>query len=543
MTHVHGELTGVSLFDGIGGFPEAMRRNGVRTVATVEIDKQAAGVTADRFPDAQHFDDVTKVTIDDILAAGFCPVCGIVCAGWPCQDLSLAGRRLGLGGARSGLFWEIVRLARGLRPRWLVLENVPGLLSAVCSCPGLGRCEGTRFRDPDTLRWTRKPCTEPHGVKGGDCGRRRCRDGKLVGSGRCMELHGGAMGAVLGALADLGYGFAYRVLDAQHFGVPQRRRRVVIVGCLGDWAAPAQVLLEPEGGAGNPAPGGEAGPGAASVADGRAPGARREVVSTLQSGGAGARGYRIDAEAAAGGQLIASSLTRTSITGTDDNTAQAGHLVVAEPEVWQQQGSKLQPMGTMRRGNGNVTGGVPFVAMPLTAREAKGPASDATNGNIIGFDLAQITSGENRSNPQPGGPQPPLAATGQPHVAQSLRGEGVRDLTAEGSDASEDGTGRGTPIIAFSETAGDIGTGVALRADPGGVGQGHNTNFVPEVASSVRRLTPVECERLQGYPDGWTATSNGKPQADAPRYRQLGNSIAVPVFEWVIRRLVAHEHS
>lgn len=80
-------------------------------------------------------------------------------------------------------------------------------------------------------------------------------------------------------------------------------------------------------------------------------------------------------------------------------------------------------------------------------------------------------------------------------------------LTAEGADASEDGTGRGTPIT--------------------------------PAASGVRRLTPVECERLQGYPDGWTATSAGRAQADAPRYRQLGNSIAVPVFEWVARRIVA----
>jgi DNA (cytosine-5)-methyltransferase 1 len=345
MTHVHGELTGVSLFDGIGGFPEAMRRNGVRTVATVEIDKQAAGVTADHFPDAQHFDDVTKVTI--------------------------------------------------------------------------------------------------------------------------------------GALADLGYGFAYRVLDAQHFGVPQRRRRVVIVGCLGDWAAPAQVLLEPEGSAGNPAPGGETRSGAAGGADGFIAGAG--VVNALTSNMAGGGG------------------------GVDDNTAQGGHLVAALSAA-------------AHHGDHAGRESQLITARPLTAREGKGPDSDATSGNIIGFDLTQITSGENRSN--------------QPHVAQTLRGEGVRDLTAEGSDASEDGTGRGTPIVAY-----------ALRADPGGVGQGHNTNFVPDLVDAVRRLTPVECERLQGYSDGWTATSNGKPQADAPRYRQLGNSIAVPVFEWVIRRLVAHEHS
>jgi DNA (cytosine-5)-methyltransferase 1 len=508
VTHVHGELTAVSLFDGIGGFPLALSRAGIRTVATVEIDKAAAGVTCDQFPDARHFDDVTKVTADEILAAGFCPVCGIVCAGWPCQDLSLAGRRLGLGGARSGLFWEIVRLARDLRPRWLILENVPGLLSAVCSCPGLGRCEGTRRRDPDTLRVVRFPCIEPHGVGGGDCGRkRRRRDGKLVGRGRCMELHGGAMGAVLGALGELGYGFAYRVLDAQHFGVPQRRRRVVIVGCLGDWIAPAQVLLEPDGDERDSAPCGAARQGTTGVSAG----------STLQGGGR--RGRRVDAEPEAGEHLAPLFDTSRETVGTLTTGLQRRPGGLQEMEL-------LIGVDTY---NGSVG------AEAITLR---GSRPDHLP-HVLGFDAAQITSGENRSNPQPGDPQPPLAATSQPHVAY------------------------------------------ALRADPGGVGQGHNTNYVaatsqPHIAfghtngldvqasesatptlraghhvgggsaastTTVRRLTPVECERLQGYPDGWTATSNGKPQADAPRYRQLGNSIAVPVFEWVAQRIVAHEHS
>jgi DNA (cytosine-5)-methyltransferase 1 len=138
-------------------------------------------------------------------------------------------------------------------------------------------------------------------------------------------------------------------------------------------------------------------------------------------------------------------------------------------------------MGTMRRGNGNVTGGVPFIAQPLTAREGKGADSNASSGNMV-----------------------------------------THALTAEGSDASEDGTGRGTPLmtIGFGETGGGQ-TGVS--------------------AGAVRRLTPVECERLQGFPDSWTATSYGKPQSDSARYRQLGNSIAVPVFAWVAARIVAYE--
>lgn len=199
-------------------------------------------------------------------------------------------------------------------------------------------------------------------------------------------------------------------------------------------------------------------------------------------------------------------------------------------------------MGALRRGNGNETGGVPFLATTITARERKGPDSGMTSGNIVGFDAAQITSGENRSNPRPGDPQPTLAATGAPHVAYALRadpggigqghntnyvplgGEVTHDLTAEGSDASEDGTGRGTPILAFRHT-----NGLNAQASKSAT------------QAAVRRLTPVECERLQGYPDGWTATSGGRAQSDSARYRQLGNSIAVPVFAWVARRLAA-EH-
>jgi DNA (cytosine-5)-methyltransferase 1 len=442
------ELTAVSLFDGIGGFPRALASAGIRTVATCEIDPAAAGVAADHFPEAKAFTDVTELTADELLAAGFCPRCGVVTGGWPCQDLSLAGRRLGLGGARSGLFFEVVRLVADLRPRWLVLENVPGLLSAVCSCPGLGVC-GTG-------------CGDPHPVRGGLCGSRGGR------GGRCMEIHGGAMGAVLGALGELGYGLAYRVLDAQHFGVPQRRRRIVIVGCLGDWAAPAAVLLEPEGSGGDPAPGTAPGAGAAGVAGGSADitgGVANALTKNMAGGGGGA----------------------------DDNTAQGGHLITVDPQAWQHR-TNLGPMGTMRRGNGNVTGGVPFLA---------------TRSYV------------------------------------PLGGQGMRDLTAEGSDASEDGTGRGTPIIAFGHTNGldEQASGSATPTLRAGHGVGGGSVMTPDAtAAAVRRLTPVECERLQGYPDCWTATSGGREQSDSARYRQLGNSIAVPVFAWVARRLVACEN-
>jgi DNA (cytosine-5)-methyltransferase 1 len=184
-------LTGVSLFAGVGGFDLAMERNGVDVVANVEIDKQCQKVLAKHFPSAKQFSDITDVKGSDLIAAGFKPERGIITGGFPCQDLSVAGKRRGLAGERSGLFWEIARLIEETKTEWFILENVPGLLTS---------------------------------NKGRD------------------------FGVVVGTMADFGYSLAWRVLDAQHFGVPQRRRRVFIVGRrTGDRLSPAEVLFKSEG--------------------------------------------------------------------------------------------------------------------------------------------------------------------------------------------------------------------------------------------------------------------------------------------------------
>ena len=190
------DLTAVSLFAGVGGFDLAMERQGIKVVAAVEIDKNARGILARQFPNTKLFNDVTEVTGDDLRSAGFIPERGIITGGFPCQDLSVAGKRAGLAGGRSGLFWEIVRLLDELAPAYFVLENVPGLLSS----------------------------------NGG-------RD----------------MATVIGALAERGFGVSWRVLDAQHFGVPQRRRRVFIVGCNRDRGeSSSEILALGEGLRGNP---------------------------------------------------------------------------------------------------------------------------------------------------------------------------------------------------------------------------------------------------------------------------------------------------
>ena len=184
-------LTGVSLFAGVGGFDLAMERNGVEVVANVEIDKQCQKVLAKHFPKAKQFSDITDVKGSDLIAAGFEPSRGIITGGFPCQDLSVAGKRAGLAGERSGLFWEIARLIEETKTEWFILENVPGLLTS---------------------------------NKGKD------------------------FGVVIGTMADIGYSLAWRVLDAQHFGVPQRRRRVFIVGRRSNnSSSPAEILFKPQG--------------------------------------------------------------------------------------------------------------------------------------------------------------------------------------------------------------------------------------------------------------------------------------------------------
>jgi DNA (cytosine-5)-methyltransferase 1 len=382
-------LTAVSLFAGIGGIDLACQRAGIDVRAAVEIDPGCRGVLARHFPGTALFEDVTEVTGDQLRATGFDPRHGVVCAGWPCQGNSVAGRRRGLADPRSGLWRHVVRILAETRPRWFLGENVHGLLSIHA-----GRDFATVVRDLD----------------------------------------------------ELGYGVAWRVLDAQWFGVPQRRRRVFVAGCLGDGAGPVQVLLEPESGGGHPPQSRQAGPDAARTTGRRARSTRaagpsgHNVVSTLQGGGR--RGHRVDAEGAAGGHLIAHA---------------------------------------------------------ITAREAKGPDPDATTGFIV-----------------------------------------THALTAEGADASEDGTGRGTPLVpVFAPLTAGTPAGPGVNAAGRRMEDDWN---LTGAGQAVRRLTPRECERLQGFPDDWTRwLADGIEQSDSARYRELGNAVAVPVPAWITRRLAAAE--
>lgn len=182
-------MNSISLFSGVGGLDLGLERSGIDTVAFVEQNKKCQSVLQYHWPKTCVFEDVIEFGKNKFAAD-----VDIIHGGFPCQDVSYAGRRVGLEGSRSGLFWEFHRVLGEYKPQWFIIENVAGLLSS------------NRGKD---------------------------------------------MGAVLRSLVDIGYGVAYRVLDAQYFGVAQRRKRVFFVGYLGDWGPAAEVLAIQQGSVGD----------------------------------------------------------------------------------------------------------------------------------------------------------------------------------------------------------------------------------------------------------------------------------------------------
>ena len=351
-----------SVCSGIEAASVAWHPLGWKAAFLSEIDKFPRAALTHHYPTVPLHGDFTTIQDGD-----YEPI-DLLVGGTPCQSFSIAGLRGGLADARGNLALEYLRLADRLRPRWVVWENVPGVLSS----------------------------------NGG-------RD----------------FGSFLGALGKLRYGFAYRVLDAEYFGLAQRRKRVFVVGYLGDWRRAAAVLFEPQSLRRDNPPSREA---------------RKDVAPT------------ISARTKGGGGL-----------GTDFDL----------------------DGGLIAYGGGN----------------GAGPTDVATACNAHG-------------------------------------GSGRIDFESETFVTSY----RTSPNCGAWETGGRIGaptTGTdqtshlaPLRAATGG----SRRSYVAR--SGVRRLTPRECERLQGFHDDYTAIPyRGKPAADGPRYKALGNSMAVPVMRWIGRRI------
>ena len=377
----------LSVCSGIEAATVAWHPLGWEAVAYSEIERFPSEVLAHHYQNTPNVGDMTKFK-----EWNFESNVDLLVGGTPCQSFSVAGLRKGLDDPRGNLMLTYLAIARQHRPRWLVWENVPGVLSS----------------------------------------------------------NGGLdFASLLRGMGELRYGFAYRVLDAQYFGVAQRRRRVFVVGYLGDWRAAAAVLFERHSLSGHTAP------------------CRKK------------------------GQRIAPSVT----TGPPFS----------------------------RTGNDRVEAEAMVISKCLTARGLGGQNRDPETSTLLPIALAENTIGrqpENGGNGDgftDGGPMYTLNATGVHGVAQPI--------------AFEPGKMKRLGY-------GNVEAGIAptLRADAG------DNQVAASVGMAVRRLTPVECERLQGFVDNYTDIQpKGKPTPDGPRYKALGNSMAVPVMRWIGERIKQYE--
>ena len=374
-----------------------------------EIEKFPSAVLQHHYPETPNLGDMTafKEWKDD-------PI-DLLVGGTPCQSFSVAGLRKGLADPRGNLMLTYLAIAERYQPRWLVWENVPGVLSS------------NRGRD---------------------------------------------FGTFLGALGQLGYGFSYRVLDAQYFGVAQRRRRVFVVGHLGDWRRAAAVLFEREGMLGHPAPSREA----------------REETTGYTSSSFGSYNQGVGTVRAAGGDLGGGSETLVAST----LTSRVGHANDPSEQFVTEQ----QKVNAITASYG--TGGPDYETKPLVY------------GQPVAFP-AEMSGTQAASTPEM---SPTLSVSHTTAVAW-------------------------TASAMANSYAWERDVYPTLNAQV--PNETSNIQYGIRQNQQVRRLTPIECERLQGFPDNYTQIPWRNKDAadcpDGPRYKAMGNSMAVPVMRWIGERI------
>lgn len=382
------KLKYISLFSGIEAASVAWEPLGWEPIAFSEIEPFPCALLDQRFPQVSNLGDITKIDW-----SSYCGKADVIVGGSPCQSFSIAGNREGLKG-ESGLMFEYIRAVREVLPRYFVWENVPGALSS----------EG-----------------------------------------------GAAFAQLLREMDVIGYGLAWRVLDAQFFGVAQRRRRIFLVGCLGNAGRAAQILFDGES-------------------------------------------MRWDYPSSRDKRKSLAECAKRRLGGLRSTLA--------------------------RRGSGD------------------------DNLNCLPFNPTQVTSRANGSNPQWGDPCHTLSATDRPpHVVCMADGNANAAIDEDLSGTLKVG---GEPPIACCAVdvrnmrLGNDVSGTLQAKSSGGYSLNYQNPVLVEVESNyaIRRLMPLECERLQGFPDGWTAIEiKGKPASDGARYKALGNSMAVPVMAWIGKRI------
>lgn len=400
----------ISTFSGIEAASVAWMPLGFQPLAFSEIEPFPCAVLKHHYPDVPNLGDITKIDWSPYVGAA-----DILVGGSPCQSFSVAGNRAGLEGA-SGLMLEYVRAVRELRPQWFVWENVPGALSS---------------------------------------------------------SHGEDFRCLLESMDELGYGLAWRILDAQFFGVAQRRRRVFVVGHLGDRRA-CEVLFESESLRRNPPSSRE----------------KRQALAGRSQGSAGDAGRSLTPWDTQSRRLYSQSGPYPPLDARTGGIGADGRAVVA----------------AFSAGQSSTSGSLGFGEEIAPTLRANGSGTNQVPAVYCGANSGANSAVERDMSPT-------LTA----HEAKSS--SYVFDWQASASRA-----------LALEA---DIAPPLRANMQSGGRSPAHCTKGL------IRRLTPGECELLQGFPRRWTDIPwRAKPHApDTPRYRALGNSMAVPAMHWIGKRI------
>ena len=514
----------ISFCSGIEAASQAWESLGWEPVAFCEIDKFPSRVLAHHYPNVPNLGDFTKVDWSQWSA-------DICVGGTPCQAFSVAGLRKSLSDERGNLSLEFIRAVNIIRPRFVVWENVPGVLSTPdnafgCFLAGLVGCE-----EPIVFEqgWPNA------GVVDGPI--RRC---------------------------------AWRVLDAQYFGLAQRRRRVFVVASSGDGPHPAEILFEWEGLRRDSPPSREAGECASAYSP-----------SSFGGYGEGGGSLRSSGGDYGGGTETVIAMCLNASMGKGKNGQDVGALVPHAIGVDEEQNAACELMGTLkarREGGGQEA----FVAHSLRA-DGFDASEDGTGRGTLLVPVAvmenqrgelRLSDCTNALTKGGGKPGQGYASALAPIAFQSNAGSfinAMEDCTPTLRIGGDGGNAMAVAIQAGAlrenPNSGPDGVGVqehiaytlearaevqAVAFEPGalkrgGAGSQPNEHVSPtlrkdmgdnqpavSVGMAVRRLTPREAERLQGFPDDYTLIPGA---ADGPRYKALGNSMAVPVMAWIGRRI------
>jgi DNA (cytosine-5)-methyltransferase 1 len=458
----------LSVCSGVEAATVAWHELGWKPLAFSEIEKFPSEVLAHHYPGVPNLGDMTKYKEWNFGDKSI----DVVVGGTPCQSFSVAGLRKGLEDPRGNLALTFCGILDKFRPQWFIWENVPGVLSS--------------------------------------------------GGGRDF-------GSFLGAVAELGYGFSYRVLDAQNFGVPQRRRRVFVVGHLGDWRPAAEVLFEPESLSRH----------TEESRKKRKDTPRDTTLGIDTSGPLQARdcnGPNSDGFNKTSAKIIPllhqdhiDALCARDYKGLNSDSLDKKAIV----EVFETHpsDSRVKEMGdtcqtvTSRWGTGGGNIPIAIDSVAYSIRE------DATKNNmsITKLDVSNCLSSH----------QPSIMS----HHAQTFVMDKAVAFGWQNSDSQSMSVDTISPTLDKSKTPA-VAVDVYNQAIDGDVAAtvtsavgGTNTSG-PKIMHhnmAVRKLTPVECERLQGFPDGYTNIKENCP--DGHRYKAMGNSMAVPVMRWIGKRI------